>query len=364
MTIRPRISHRAASSLALLFSGVVMAPPAAHAATPVTLTVAKSGGQYTTVQAAVNAVPNGSATPYVISISPGTYAERVTIPAGKAHLTLQGASHNARDVVITAADYNGETNPATGQPYGTEGSATVHVYANNFTASWITFANSFNKTKHPGVTGTQAVAIAMEGDRQTYTHDVFYGHQDTLLTWGASATKTMRQYVYDSQIQGDVDFIFGNGTLVIDRSTVNALNDGVYSKAYLTAPATPAEHEYGILIANSTVTTTLGTGNLYLGRAWRPSTDSDPQVVIRETVLPPATNPAPWLGISGATWSTGRYGEYHDSGPGASTASSGTRPLLNSTTAASHTPAAYLVGTDGWNPVAPAAGSVPSINEG
>jgi len=330
----------------------------------VTLTVAKSGAQYTTVQAAVNAVPDNSSTTYVISIASGTYKERVTVPATKRHLTLEGADHNAKDVVITSADYSQETNPATGSPYGTEGSATVHVKANDFTAEYVTFSNTFDKTAHSGVTGTQAVAIAMEGDRQQYLHDIFYGHQDTLLTWGASASKQLRQYVYGSEIDGDVDFIFGNGSLVVDRSTVNALNDGIYSSAYLTAPATPAAQKYGILITGSTVNTTLANNTVYLGRAWKPSTDSDPQVVIRNTVLPQAVNASgPWLGISGATWTSGRYGEYANSGPGASRSSTSARPLLDATTAASYMAAAYLAGADGWNPVVATTSAAPAIGD-
>ncbi len=324
---------------------------------PVTLTVAKNtdDGRYTSIQDAVNAVPDGSATPYVISIEPGTYAERVTIPVTKLHLSLVGASHDPRDVKITSADYNQETNPATGAAYGTEGSATVHVFADDFTAEYVSFENTFDKTRFPAVTGTQAVAIAMEGDRQVYRHDVFYGHQDTLLTWRSTTTTTLRQYVYDSEIAGDVDFIFGNGALVVDRSTINALNDGIYSKAYLTAPATQNTNPYGIMITGSVVNTTLADGNVYLGRAWKPATTSDPQIIVQNTLLPQAVNAAPWLGISGAAWSPGRYGEYADHGPGASTASTADRPLYDDD-AGSVTRESYLAGSDGWNPVEPGTG--------
>lgn len=320
---------------------------------------AADGAQFASVQAAVNAVPDNSATPYVIAISRGTYRERVTIPASKRHLTLLGATGNPRDVIITAADYNQEVNPATGTPYGTEGSATVHVKASDFTAADLTFANSFDKTARPGVTGTQAVAIAMEGDRQAYRNDVFFGHQDTLLTWDSSATTHLRQYVYDSEVDGDVDFIFGDGQLVVDRSMINALNDGIYSSSYLTAPATPAEQQYGILITGSTVNTTLANNALYLGRAWRPNPDADPQVLFRDTVLPHAVNTTnPWLGISGATWSPGRYGENGDTGPGAATSSSAVRPSLPDAT-----PQQYLAGTDGWDPVAPPTASPTAIGD-
>ena len=339
------------SAIALLVSAFLAAAPAS-AATAVTLTVAKSGGEYTSVQAAVDAVPDNSATPYTILIGPGTYQETVTIPATKLHLTLLGATRNPANVVITAANYNGEADPA-GGTYGTEGSATVHVQASNFTAEYITFSNTFNKNDFPTVTGTQAVAIAMEGDRQVYQHDIFYGHQDTLLSWDSTATTSLRQYVYDSTIEGDVDFIFGNGSLVVDRSHIIGLNDGIYTKAYLTAPATYGTDQYGILITGSTVTSTLAPNDVYLGRAWVPYTGAVPQLVISTTNLPAQMNATdPYLGISGATFTAGRYGEYDNTGFGANP-SNANRPQLTDAQAPSYTAQAYLAGADGWDPVAP-----------
>ena len=341
---------------AALAAGLLTAfPGLAAAATGVTLTVAKSGAEYTSVQAAVNAVPENPTVPYTILIGPGTYDETVTIPADKPDLTLQGSTGNPADVVITAANYNGETDPAGGS-YGTEGSATVHAQDSDFTAEYITFANTFDKNDFPTVTGTQAVAIAMEGDRQVYRDDIFYGHQDTLLSWDSSATTTLRQYVYDSTIEGDVDFIFGNGSLVVDRSHIIALNDGIYTKAYLTAPATYGAVPYGILITGSTVTSTLAPNDIYLGRAWEPYTGAVPQLVIRNTNLPAQVNATdPYLGISGATWTAGRYGEYDNTGYGANPANPD-RPQLTDAQATGYTAQSYLAGSDGWDPVGPAAG--------
>ncbi len=335
--------------LALIVSALSLAAGHASAAT-VTLTVAKSGGEYTSVQAAVNAVPNNSSTSYTIQIGPGTYEEAVTIPAAKLHLTLLGATGNAANVVIDSARYSGEANPA-GGTYGTEGSATVRVAASNFTAGYITFSNSFSKAAHPGVTGTQAVAIAMEGDRQIYEHDVFYGHQDTLLTWDSTATKSLRQYIYASTIEGDVDYIFGNGSLVVNRSSIVALNDGFSTEAFLTAPATYSTDKFGILITGSTVTTTLGANLLYLGRAWEPYSGAAPQLVIRTTSLPSQVNTTnPYLGISSATWTKGRYFEYANTGSGANP-NNANRPQLTASQAASYTAQTYLAGSDGWDPV-------------
>jgi pectin methylesterase-like acyl-CoA thioesterase len=342
----------AASILAVALGG---GAEAAQATGSVTLTVGVKGAEYTSVQAAVDAVPDNPATPYTILIFPGTYQETVTIPATKRHLTLRGATRNPADVVIDAAHYNGEPKPA-GGTYGTEGSATVHVQASDFTAEYITFSNSFDKLDHPSVTGTQAVAIAMEGDRQVYSHDIFYGHQDTLLSWDSTATTALRQYVYDSTIEGDVDFIFGDGDLVVDRSHIVALNDGIYTKSYLTAPATYGTSPYGILITGSTVTSTLASGDIYLGRAWVPFTGAVPQLTIRDTNLPAQINAGnPYLGISGATWTTGRSSEYNNSGYGANPANPA-RPQLTAAQAASYTAQAYLSGSDGWAPTAAPGG--------
>jgi pectin methylesterase-like acyl-CoA thioesterase len=353
MALRTRKSALLSALAATLFGsagGLVAGGGVAHAA--VVITVAKSGGQYTSVQAAVNAVPNNSSTAYTISIGAGTYSETVSIPATKLHLTLLGATGNAADVTIQASHYAGQTNPATGAVYGTEGSATVTVKAANFTAEYVTFSNAFNKNNYPGVTGTQAVAISMEGDRQVFLHDKFYGHQDTLLTWGSTASMALRQYVYGSIVDGDVDFIFGDSTLVIDRSTINVENDGVYSSGALLAPATWGSHAYGILITGSTVASTLAANTVYLGRAWVPSSGMVPQAVIRNTVLPAAIlSSAPWTGISGATWTSGRYYEYANTGSGATVNSN--RPQLSSSAAANYTAAKYLAGSDAWNPVAP-----------
>lgn len=350
MLILPR-KQIAALTLAgaLSAAGMAASPTPADAAAGVTLTVAHSGAQFSSIQSAIDAVPDNSATPYTISIAAGTYNEYLTVPASKLHLTMVGATGNPADVRIDGARYNGLAKPG-GGTYGTEGSATVHVKAGNFTAEYLTFRNLFSRIAHPSVTGTQAVALAMEGDRQTYLDCDFHGHQDTLLSWGSSPTRSLRQYVRGGEIDGDVDFIFGNGTLVVDRSHINVLGDDGFTGGYLAAPATYSGDKYGILLTGSTVTSTFAAGRLYLGRAWNPSGNSVPQTVVRETVLPAALRTTgPWTGISGATWTPGRYGEYRNTGPGATVNS--TRPQLSSATAASYTAAAYLVGRDGWNPV-------------
>jgi pectin methylesterase-like acyl-CoA thioesterase len=54
----------------------------------------------------VDAVPDGSATPYVIRVEPGVYHEYVTVPPDKLHLTIMGTTGDPRDVVITGSHYH------------------------------------------------------------------------------------------------------------------------------------------------------------------------------------------------------------------------------------------------------------------
>src|SRR4051812_27456307 len=202
------------------------------------------------VQAAINAVPNGTAA--TINLQPGRYHEIVTIPATKTHLTLVGTTGNPADVVIDFDNASGTPKPG-GGTYGTSGSATVTIAANDFTARGLTFSNSFNRAAHPEIKDTQAVAVKATGDRQLFDNVRFLGHQDTLLADASSVSSRSRQYYRNCAISGDVDFIFGRATAVFDHATINALDRGGNPNGYLTAASTQISNPYGFLIINSTV---------------------------------------------------------------------------------------------------------------
>jgi pectin methylesterase-like acyl-CoA thioesterase len=76
-------------TLALVAAGVLcaagptVAAVPAQAASGVTLTVAHSGAQYSSIQSAINAVPDNSSTSYTVSVAAGTYDEYLTVPAHK-----------------------------------------------------------------------------------------------------------------------------------------------------------------------------------------------------------------------------------------------------------------------------------------
>jgi pectinesterase len=76
--------------------------------------------------------------------------------------------------------------------------------------------------------------------------------------------------VKSSFIQGDTDFIFGRGTLVIEASEIHFISSRQGSKGYPIVPSTDARNPYGILVYKSQFTADAATqaGQVHLGRAW------------------------------------------------------------------------------------------------
>ena len=204
MRLRPMVAVAAALGLSALLA------PAADAAT--TIVVAKDGsGNYTTVQAAVDAAAAGS----TIKIKAGTYGENVTVPTTKRGLTILGATGNPANIVIAAGHANWMSKPG-GGTYGTAGSATVTIAASDVTVENVTIANTYDPTAH-SQGYAQAVALNADGDRQIYRGDRFTGLR-TLAGLEVEATSHYRQLFQGTYIEGDVDFIFGDSTRCSTRT--------------------------------------------------------------------------------------------------------------------------------------------------
>ncbi|BCJ40051.1 pectinesterase [Actinoplanes ianthinogenes] len=305
-----------------------------QAATAITV-AADGSGNYTTIQAAIAAASAGT----VITIKAGTYYGQVQIPASKSGITLQGATGTSSDVIIT-----GSTPASTA---GTAGSATVHNLAPNSTIKGLTMQNTYGK-------GSQALALYAAGDRQVYRNVQMKGYQDTFLSWGGTGSSQVRQYVYKSYISGAVDFIYGNGAVVIDSTTIESLNIGSTSNnGYITAAATDDSNAYGILITRSTLKSSAAAQTVALGRCWHAGNAADAigQVVIRDSALGShVRQTGAWQDMGGFSWKTCRFKEYDNSGAGATNGTSD-RPQLTASAAANYTAQKYLAGSDGWNPV-------------
>ncbi|MER6014852.1 pectinesterase family protein [Streptomyces bluensis] len=315
-----------------------------------TLTVAKDGsGQYTTVQQAVDAVPSGNGSRVVIAVKPGTYRETVKVPSNKPHVTIQGTGASRKDTVITYDNAAGTPKPG-GGTYGTSGSATVAVEADDFQARNLTINNDFDEARNQSLSGHQAVALRTAADKVFLDGVIVNGDQDTLLLDTASKDRLGRVFVTNSYVTGNVDFIFGRATAVIDRSVITLKKrwDGS-SAGYVTAPSTAAGRK-GILINRSTVNGDVSAGTFYLGRPWHAGGDAslDPQTTVRESTLSAAVKSAPWTDMGGFSWRDDRFAEYKNTGPGSGSAS-GDRPHLTDAQAADQEVGDWL---GDWTPTA------------
>jgi pectin methylesterase-like acyl-CoA thioesterase len=232
------------------------------------LVAADGTGHFTTVQAALDTAPAGTAAdPTVIAIAAGTYEEKLVV--SKSHVVLVGASGDPRDVVLTYDVAAGSTDPSTGTTYGTGKSQSVLVSGSNVRMEAVTIENSFDEAAVT-LSGEQAVALKTTGDRLLFANVRVLGNQDTLLVDSPDAPVVARSYFVDSYIEGDVDFIFGRGTAVFDRTTIHALSRGSSSNnGYLTAASTSDKNPYGILITDSTITSNAPANSFHLGRPWR-----------------------------------------------------------------------------------------------
>ncbi|TXS41220.1 pectate lyase [Streptomyces sp. uw30] len=316
-----------------------------------TLTVAKDGsGQYRTVQAAVNAVPANNASRVVIAVKPGTYREVVKIPAGKPHVTVQGTGGSRKDTVIVYGNAAGMQKPDGSGTYGTPGSATLSVQSDDSQVRNLTVTNDFDEAANQSLSGHQAVALLTTADKVVLDSLIVNGDQDTLELETAAKDKLGRVYIAGSYITGNVDFIFGRASAVIDRSVITLKKrwNGT-SAGYVTAPSTPGNRK-GILLNRSTVNGDVASGSYYLGRNWHPGGDTtvDPQTTVRDSTLSAAVKSTPWSDMGGFPWKDDRFAEYRNTGPGAGSASS-ERPQLTDAQAAGQEVADWL---GDWTPTA------------
>ncbi|AZM51383.1 pectate lyase [Streptomyces sp. WAC 01529] len=314
-----------------------------------TLTVAKDGsGQYTSVQKAVDAVPAGNTSRVVIRIAPGTYRETVKVPANKPHVTFEGTGRSRKDTVIVEGHAAGMARPDGSGTYGTSGSATVAVEADDFRARNLTISNDFDEARNQQLNGHQAVALRTAADRVRLDALIISGDQDTLLLDTAAKEKTGRVYLSDSYVIGNTDFVFGRATAVIDKSvlTLKKRWNGT-SAGYVTAPSTPAGRK-GFLLTRSTIDGDVSAGSFHLGRPWHAGGDAslDPQTTVRDSRLGAAVKAAPWTDMGGFSWKDDRFAEYKNTGPGAG-AASGDRPHLTDAQAAGQERADWL---GDWKP--------------
>jgi pectin methylesterase-like acyl-CoA thioesterase len=259
--------------------------------------VAASGtGDYYSIQRAIDVASEEGAT---ISIAPGTYRERLKIT--KPNIRLRSPYPEAKRTVIVF-------DASAGTAGGTLKSATVEVRAPGFSSENLTFANDFNAT-HPQLPqGSQALALLLAGDKAVLRNVRLLGNQDTLYTSAG------RQFFTGCYIEGNVDFIFGDGKTLFENCEIHSTSQSI---GYLTAQGRNAPDQDGAFVFDHCrLTAEPGVSNVYLGRPWRPYA----RVIFLNTLMGDHILPAGWREWHpGETHSieTAYYAEYNSTGPGA-----------------------------------------------
>lgn len=224
------------------------------------IVAADGSGTHNTVQAAIDACPNNERC--IIFIKNGTYFGQTylgtkTTPTTKL-VSLIGES---RDGVILTFD------KALPNVTKFEDATTFQIYAKDFYAENITFANT------AGVSAGQALALYTAGDRATFKNCYLKGFQDTYRS-----KKGTRAYLKDCKIEGTVDFIYAGGTVFFDDCELHCLQGGGYivapEDAYQTIPRTATVCDkflrLGFIFRNCDITAQTGVADnsYYLGRPW------------------------------------------------------------------------------------------------
>lgn len=239
------------------------------------ITVAKdNSGDFNSIQQAVNSIPAG--TPETIYIKKGIYKERVEVR--KNNISFVGESTD--DTIITESYYARMIMPD-GSKRGTFRSYTFFVYADNFTASNLTFENAAGFGDEFG----QAIAVYAEGDNITFRNCKILGHQDTLFTGPLpmkekqpggftgptidGIRRVVHQLYEDCYIAGEIDFIFGSATAYFKNCTLFALNRNQEINAFYTAPSTYEGQAFGYVFESCTFTGNCPPKSVALSRPWR-----------------------------------------------------------------------------------------------
>lgn len=264
------------------------------------IVVASDGsGDYNTIQAAVDAVPDYAAERTVIFIKNGTYREKVLVSSSKRKLTLVG--EDADSTILVYDDYAGRS--VDGVELNTFTSQTIRVDADDFRAMNMTIEND----ARPEGSGTgQNVALSTYGARAVLLHCRLVSWQDTYYTGSDD-----RHYLKDCYIEGAVDYIFGHTTTIFDSCQIQTVRDG----GYITAASTLENYQFGYVFMNCRLTAPPGTSGVYLGRPWKNS----PRTVFYECVELDNISPLGWK-----SWNADEtcfYAEYNCTGGGSDTAS-------------------------------------------
>lgn len=260
---------------------------------PTNLVVAADGsGDFATVQGAADFIPNGNVNRVIVNIRNGIYTEIVRLNS-KNSVTFRGQDRH--QTLVTYPNWNGINGSSSTRPmFGILG-------ANDVAIENITLTNST-----PNASGNnQAETLFINSSKRfiLYNSDVD-SYQDTLLV-NASGDQT---YIQDSHIQGNTDFIWGQGTLYVTNAEILFM-PFQSAQDYMTQARTPQGNNGFAFVNCRLIGANSGVNNCYLGRDASGSGYPYGQVaVINCTMDTNVIVPAGWALGSGTTQGNGANG--------------------------------------------------------
>ncbi|KAI4344669.1 hypothetical protein L6164_011868 [Bauhinia variegata] len=265
------------------------------------VTVAKDGsGQFKTISEALKVIPEKYQGRYVVYVKEGVYEETVTVTKKMVNLTLYG--DGSQKSIIT-----GSKNFVDG--VRTFQTATFVVLGEGFLGKAIGIRNTAGPEKH------QAVAARVQADHAVFVNSRFEGYQDTLYA------QTHRQYYRSCVISGTVDFIFGDAAAVFQNCIMVLRKPMDNQQNIVTAQGRIDKRETtGLILQNCEIKPddNLDKNKIksYLGRPWKEYS----RTIVMESQIGDVIHPDGWLPWEGDfALKTLFYGEFNNTGPGAST---------------------------------------------
>lgn len=217
-------------------------------------------GNYTSIQAAIDAVPSNRTEPYLIFVAKGTYQEFVNVPKIKPFIHLIGQDKETTIITRTltsASNASGDGGEEAWQySWRNEANqserfqeAVTMIYATDFYAENISFENKWGIEK---LIGPMAEAMYTANDRIAFNNCKFRSFQDTWQTKVQSSADNginARHYATNCWIEGAVDYFYGNGNVLIENTTLYNVRYG----SVITAANHTAETKWGYVFNNCTV---------------------------------------------------------------------------------------------------------------
>ncbi|XP_074291880.1 putative pectinesterase 67 [Silene latifolia] len=250
-------------------------------------------GDFKSVQAAIDSIPQNNTNWVIIHVRKGVYREKVHIPHSKPFIFLRGNGKGRTYIVWSQSSTDNIE------------SATFKLEAPDFIAFGISFKNDA-PTGEAYTSQNQSVAAYVAGDRAAFYHCGFFSTHNTLFDLKG------RHYYDACYIQGSIDFIFGRARSQFHDCELFVLVDrrikihGSITAHHREHPDEPSGYIFNLCKV-------YGTGQSYLGRA----KGEYSRVLFAHSYLSGVITPEGWTNWSndGPTENL-FHAEYLNSGPG------------------------------------------------